>query len=209
MRFASCRGYSLYAMSRPSQRNSWVRTLPSMTTSVIVVALLCLAALNMQQRASWSELEDGVLWKLPRAARSRPRRSRRGRRPSARGCSAATSCSPIGDREIQRRRGRGRRAAHERARQRRLQYLIVREQGAAAGDDRRRAGAVEPARALFRARGGRRVLAAGRRVGAAAPARSPGDAALLLADGRVLRRDGVLVHRRSSTRSTGRSTGAT
>jgi PAS domain S-box-containing protein len=35
-----------------------------MTTSVIVVALLCLAALNMVQRASWTELEDGVLWKV-------------------------------------------------------------------------------------------------------------------------------------------------
>ena len=51
-------------MSRPSQRNTWVRTLPSMTTSVVVAALLCLAALNMMQRASWMELEDGVLWKL-------------------------------------------------------------------------------------------------------------------------------------------------
>ena len=51
-------------MNRPSQRSSWVRTLPSMTTSVIVAALLCLAALNVMQRASWSEMEDGVLWKL-------------------------------------------------------------------------------------------------------------------------------------------------
>src|SRR5687768_16391055 len=51
-------------MNRPSQRNSWVRTLPSMTTSVVVAALLCLAALNMMQRASWTEMEDGVLWKL-------------------------------------------------------------------------------------------------------------------------------------------------
>src|SRR5258708_2318503 len=66
MPFASCTGtgYTLYSMNRPSQRSSWVRTLPSMTTSVIVVALLCLAALNIMQRASWSELEDGVLWKV-------------------------------------------------------------------------------------------------------------------------------------------------
>ena len=35
-----------------------------MTTSVVVVALLCLAALNIQQRLSWSEMEDGVLWKM-------------------------------------------------------------------------------------------------------------------------------------------------
>jgi PAS domain S-box-containing protein len=34
------------------------------STSLIVVALLCLAALNLQQRWTWSEVEDGVLWKL-------------------------------------------------------------------------------------------------------------------------------------------------
>jgi two-component system, NtrC family, sensor kinase len=34
-----------------------------MTTGVIVAGLLCLAALNMMQRWSWTELEDGVLWK--------------------------------------------------------------------------------------------------------------------------------------------------
>jgi two-component system NtrC family sensor kinase len=51
-------------MTRPSQRSSWVRTLPSMTTSVVVAALLCLAALNIVQRLSWSEVEDGVLWKV-------------------------------------------------------------------------------------------------------------------------------------------------
>src|SRR5258706_1345863 len=51
-------------MNRPSQRSSWVRTLPSMTTSVVVAALLCLAVLNIVQRLSWSEVEDGVLWKV-------------------------------------------------------------------------------------------------------------------------------------------------
>ena len=50
-------------MNRPGQSNSWVQTLPSMTTSVIVAALLSLAALNVMQRASWSEMEDGVLWR--------------------------------------------------------------------------------------------------------------------------------------------------
>jgi two-component system NtrC family sensor kinase len=33
------------------------------STSLIVAALLCLAALNVFQRASWSEVEDGVLWR--------------------------------------------------------------------------------------------------------------------------------------------------
>lgn len=66
MRFASCHGYSLTLnpMNRPNQRSSWVRTLPSMTTGVIVVALLCLAALNIVQRVTWSEMEDGVLWTM-------------------------------------------------------------------------------------------------------------------------------------------------
>ena len=51
-------------MIRPDRASSWVRTLPSMTTSAAVAALLGLAALNIMQRASWSEMEDGVLWKV-------------------------------------------------------------------------------------------------------------------------------------------------
>jgi two-component system, NtrC family, sensor kinase len=35
-----------------------------MSTSAVVAALLCLAALNIQQRVTWSEMEDGVLWKM-------------------------------------------------------------------------------------------------------------------------------------------------
>ena len=66
-----------------------------------------------------------------------------------------------------------------------------------------------PLAPLLRAGGGRHLHAAGRRLGAAAPSGSPGDAALLLAVGRVLRRDGVLVHRQARSRSTGCSTGAT
>ena len=120
-------------MNRPSQRNSWVRTLPSMTTSVIVAALLCLAALNMMQRASWSELEDGVLWKICTAATSPRPRSRRGRRPSAPASSAATSCCRSATGTIAAGRRRGRRAAHEPARGARCATLIVRMQRAAAG----------------------------------------------------------------------------
>jgi len=47
-------------MNRPSPRRIWVQ---STSTSFVVVALLCLAALNVIQRASWSEVEDGVLWR--------------------------------------------------------------------------------------------------------------------------------------------------
>jgi two-component system NtrC family sensor kinase len=35
----------------------------STSTTLVVAGLLCLAALNIWQRASWSEVEDGVLWK--------------------------------------------------------------------------------------------------------------------------------------------------
>src|SRR6185436_4931013 len=64
MPFASRSGYSRYSVNRSNQRRSWVRTLPSMSTSAVVAALLCLAALNIQQRVTWSEMEDCVLWKM-------------------------------------------------------------------------------------------------------------------------------------------------
>jgi two-component system, NtrC family, sensor kinase len=54
-------------MIRNQPRSTWVQTLPpamkKTSTSLIVVGLLFLAALNIQQRWTWSELEDGVLWK--------------------------------------------------------------------------------------------------------------------------------------------------
>ena len=39
----------------------------------VVMALLCLAVANIYVRATWSELEDGVLW-TPRAGRGGRRR---------------------------------------------------------------------------------------------------------------------------------------
>ena len=47
-------------MNRPWQRTVWLR---STSTLVVVGALLCLAVLNIHQRATWSEVEDGVLWR--------------------------------------------------------------------------------------------------------------------------------------------------
>jgi two-component system, NtrC family, sensor kinase len=43
-----------------SRRATWLRL---MAQAAIVVALLCLAASNVAIRATWSELEDGVLWR--------------------------------------------------------------------------------------------------------------------------------------------------
>jgi two-component system NtrC family sensor kinase len=47
-------------MTRTSQGHVWMR---STTTTFVIVALLCLATLNIAQRVSWSEQEDGVLWR--------------------------------------------------------------------------------------------------------------------------------------------------
>src|SRR6476469_1263571 len=60
MRFARLNWIQLVRMLKPAPRSSWVRTLPSMTTTVIAGALLCLSALNIQQRASWSEIAHGT-----------------------------------------------------------------------------------------------------------------------------------------------------
>src|SRR5919112_356113 len=37
--------------------------IPWMAQLAIVVALICLAVANIVQRASWAEVEDGVLWR--------------------------------------------------------------------------------------------------------------------------------------------------
>src|SRR5262245_57778 len=47
-------------MNRPGQSLLWFR---STSTTLVVAVLLCLAALNIVQRATWSEVEDGVLWR--------------------------------------------------------------------------------------------------------------------------------------------------
>src|SRR5262249_31455554 len=60
MRFARLCWIQLVRMTRPWQRTVWFR---SGSTLAVVGALLCLAVLNVYQRATWSEVEDGVLWR--------------------------------------------------------------------------------------------------------------------------------------------------
>src|SRR5689334_218826 len=60
MRIARPGWIQLVRMNRPPPRRVWLH---STSTTLVVVALLCLAALNIVQRASWSEVEDGVLWR--------------------------------------------------------------------------------------------------------------------------------------------------
>src|ERR1051326_705455 len=59
MRIARLGWIQRVRMTRLTPRGIWLQ---STSTSLVVAALLCLAALNVIQRASWSEVEDGVLW---------------------------------------------------------------------------------------------------------------------------------------------------
>ena len=47
-------------MMRPGQHGAWFR---STAQTVVVLALICLGGLNIARRLSWSEMEDGVLWR--------------------------------------------------------------------------------------------------------------------------------------------------
>src|SRR4051812_35549890 len=65
MRFARLNWIQAVRMNRPWQRTVWLK---SSSTMLVVAALLCLAALNIYQRATWSEVEDGVLGRSPNGA---------------------------------------------------------------------------------------------------------------------------------------------
>ena len=52
-------------MNRPASRQPWLHFT---STTLIVAALVCLAGLNVVQRISWSEVEDGVLWRARNGA---------------------------------------------------------------------------------------------------------------------------------------------
>ena len=152
-----------------------------MAQAAVVVALLCLAVANIAVRATWSELEDGVLWR-PQGegvdGRGRRRRTRRRRAPVF-----SAGDVLIGDRRPADpvARATSWTLLHAAQRGDRLDYTVLRLQS-----QQMLTVAVAPIPsgsrgAVFRAGGGRHLLAAGRRVGAAAPAGSSGDAALLLA----------------------------
>ncbi len=78
-----------------------MRTLPSVSTGIVVAALLGLAALNMVQRASWSEMEDGVLWKVS-GAEVAAAEIAKGTAAERAGLQRGDVLLAIGDREIQR-----------------------------------------------------------------------------------------------------------
>ena len=162
---------------------------------VVVSALLCLGAANIVARATWREVEDGVLW-TPRAegvvaaeiAAGTPAAARRpeARRPAARDRRPAGAA---GRRDVVDGAARGR------ARARRCATPCCGSARAKSIDVRIAPIPERPGRALLPAGRRRHLHAAGRRRRAAAPAARSGDAALLLAGGRLLRRLHVLVQR--------------
>ena len=164
----------------------------------------------MAVRASWTEMDDGVLWRVAgsdvvagevAAGSPADRAGRAGRRHAHAGWTAVAG-------GIAERRGAARCTAPRAERS--LTYSVLRMQGsAAAARHHRRSGPGRRARAVLRPGRRRNLLAAGRRRGPAPASRPPGHPALLLAEHRLLRDAGVLLQRPPRRRSTGCSTGAT
>ena len=159
----------------------------------VVAVLVALGVANIAMRARWHEVEDGVLWGARAegvtAVEVAPRIGRRDAPASSR----ATCCSRSTARRSRRRRTSSSTSTRSREGTR-LAYTLLRlgTQQALA----RLAGARAARRLdVLRARRGRPLHAARRRVGAAAPSARSGDAALLLAVRRVLRRVHLLVQR--------------
>ena len=129
----------------------------------------------------------------PRRKASPPSRSRRVPPATWPACSAATSCSRSTARPS-RRRPTSSSISIAGTQGTRLSYTLVRLGTQQALRGLARAGQ-PPVVDVLRARGGRSVHAAGRRVGSPAAAARSGDAAFLLAVRRVLRRVHLLVQR--------------
>ena len=173
-----------------ARRATWLRLLAQ---AAVVAALLCLAVANIAVRATWSELEDGVLWRAQGeglTARVVAEDS-----PAARaGVRAGDVLIAVNGRPVQT-AGDLVEIFHGARRGDRLEYTVLRLQS-----QQMLSVAVAPIPsgsrpALLRPGGSRHLLAAGRGVGAAAPPGSSGDAAFLLAVHRLLRRARLLVQR--------------
>ena len=161
----------------------------------VILALLCLAVANIYVRATWSELEDGVLWNRTPEGVIAATEVAEGSPGARAGLREGDVLEAIDGRPIE--------TVDDVDRQ---TSCGVERQGAelhgrpADGapvarhpPDQARADPVGRARALLRARRRRDLFAVRRRGGPVPAARQPGHAALLLADDRVLRDARVFV----------------
>ena len=188
---------------------SRVRTLLRLSAPLVVVlALICLAVLNMAARASWMEMEDGVLWVEERGYAAVASVIAEGSPAARAGIATGDVLMAIDGVPV------------DSPSQIVSKFHSLKPNDTAYLHDSPAAGcehdhpagscrdSIWPARFVLRACGRRHLLAARRRGGSAAPSREPGNAALLLALRRVLRDPGVLVQRPSSICSTRCSIGA-
>ena len=176
-----------------------VATLAATDRAAAVVVGAAVPAVGEHRRPRDVDGDRGrrALGDAPRAWSRAPRSSPKARRPSAPGSAPATCCWRSTASRSSRRDDVVEHPARARSAATRSTYTVL-----AAADAARLLDASPSRRfpsgargALLRARGGRHLHAARRRRGAAAPAGQSGDAALLLAVGRVLRRARVLVQR--------------
>ena len=108
-----------------ARRATWLRLLAQ---AAVVVALLCLAVANIAVRATWSELEDGVLWRDQGEGVDRARRRPRTRRRRRSGVQAGDVLIAVNGRAVQSRRRSRRQLFHGARRGDRLEYTVLRLQ---------------------------------------------------------------------------------
>ena len=200
----------LTAAAKPGLRwrwPGWPAVVPPLATVAVVGVLLVLGLANIAIRATWHEADDGVLW-VSRlegvtafdVAPGTPA-ARAGIRPGdlLEAIDGQFVERPSDVVELLQRRKEGQP----------VNYRVLRLGTAEAFDFRLASLPARQHQPLLLPRAGRALHAAGRGGGAAAAAEPPGDAALPLAVGRVLRLGGRSRSAGASTASTGCSTGPT
>ena len=162
---------------------------------VVAVALVCLAIINIVVVRTWrAEPEDGVLWAVEGGVNVVAEDVAAGSPAERASLRVRDVLLTIDGREVKSVQD-VLASMHAAADGRPLTYVVTRAVGGTAGPDRAAADAGAAARPVLLAGARRHPRDHHRRVGATAAADRSGDAAFLLADGRVLRRARVHAER--------------